>query len=124
MRLTAAALVAGGLAAAAPAAAGDPAAGQRLFNRCIACHTINEGGRHGVGPNIHGIVGQPAGAREGFRYSAKLRERAGRGLAWTEENLRDYLRNPREFMPGTTMVFAGIRDDRQLADLIAFLKQN
>jgi cytochrome c len=125
MRLTVMIIATAGLFAAAPAAAsGDPAAGQRVFNQCRACHTINEGGRNGVGPNIHGIVGQPAGAREGFRYSAKMRELAEGGLAWTEENLRTYLRNPRDLVPGGTMAFAGIRNEQQLNDLIAFLQQN
>ena len=105
-------------------AAGDPAAGQRVFNQCRACHTINEGGRHGVGPNIWGIVGQPAGKREGFRYSAKMQELAGQGLTWTEDNLRRYLTNPRDLVPGGSMAFAGIRNPQQLEDLIAFLRQN
>ncbi|GIX08777.1 cytochrome c family protein [Elioraea sp. Yellowstone] len=114
-----------GLAAAEPArAAGDPAAGQRVFNQCRACHTVDEGGRHGVGPNLHGIVDAAAGAREGFRYSPAMRTRAEQGLRWTEDNLRLYLRNPRDLVPGGSMAFAGIRNDRQLEDLIAFLRQN
>jgi len=112
-------------AIATPAAAsGDPAAGQRIYNQCRACHTINEGGRHGVGPNIWGIVGQPAGKREGFRYSAKMIELSGQGLTWTEENLRKYLTNPKDLVPGGSMAFAGIRNPQQLEDLIAFLRQN
>lgn len=124
--LFAAGLVAGAmLSVSAPAvASGDPAAGQRVFNQCRACHTINEGGRHGVGPNIWGIVGQPAGKREGFRYSAKMTELAGQGLTWTEDNLRKYLTNPRDLVPGGSMAFAGIRNPQQLEDLIAFLRQN
>ncbi|WP_114374889.1 c-type cytochrome [Elioraea thermophila] len=124
--LLAAAFAAGTIVSVAtPAAAsGDPAAGQRVFNQCRACHTINEGGRHGVGPNIWGIVGQPAGKREGFRYSAKMQELAGQGLTWTEDNLRKYLTNPRDVVPGGSMAFAGIRNPQQLEDLIAFLRQN
>ncbi len=105
-------------------ASGDPAAGQRVFNQCRACHTINEGGRHGVGPNIWGIVGQPAGKREGFRYSANMQELAAAGLTWNEENLRKYLTNPKDVVPRGSMAFAGIRNPQQLDDLIAFLKQN
>jgi cytochrome c len=109
---------------APPASAQDAAAGQRVFNQCRACHTIDEGGRNGVGPNLWGIVGQPAAKREGFRYSASMRELADAGLTWTEENLRKYLTNPKDLVPRGTMAFAGIRNPQQLNDLIAFLKQN
>lgn len=124
--LLAAGLIAGAIfSVSTPAAAsGDPAAGQRVFNQCRACHTINEGGRHGVGPNIWGIVGQPLGKREGFRYSAKMTEMGSQGMTWTEENLRKYLTNPKDFVPGGSMAFAGIRNPQQLDDLIAFLRQN
>mgnify|MGYP005853529789 FL=1 len=108
----------------APASAQDAAAGQRVFNQCRACHTIDEGGRNGVGPNLHGIVGKQAGKREGFRYSANMRELADGGLIWTEENLRKYLTNPKALVPRGTMAFAGIRNPQQLNDLLAFLKQN
>ncbi|MDW8444192.1 MAG: cytochrome c family protein [Acetobacteraceae bacterium] len=124
--LFAAALAAGAVfSAATPAAAsGDPAAGQRVYNQCRACHTIEQGGRNGVGPNLWGIVGQPAGKREGFRYSAKMTELAAQGLTWTEDNLRKYLTNPKDLVPGGSMAFAGIRNPQQLEDLIAFLRQN
>lgn len=109
---------------AMPASAQDAAAGQRVYNQCRACHTINEGGRNGVGPNLHGIVGQKAAQREGFRYSPNMRELAEGGLAWTEENLRKYLANPKDLVPRGTMAFAGIRNPQQMNDLIAYLKQN
>lgn len=108
----------------APVSAQDAAAGQRVFNQCRACHTIDEGGRNGVGPNLHGIVGKQAGKREGFRYSANMRELADGGLIWTEENLRKYLTNPKALVPRGSMAFAGIRNPQQLNDLLAFLKQN
>lgn len=123
MRIALAAALALGIAAhAAPAAAQEVAAGQRVYNQCRACHTINEGGRHGVGPNLWNIYGARAGQREGFRYSAPMMERAQAGLTWTEENLRTYLRNPRDLVPGGSMAFAGIRNDQQLTDLIAYLR--
>lgn len=122
--MIAAALGIAALGAAGAAQAGDAAAGQRVFNQCRACHTIEAGGRHGVGPNLHGIVGQKAGAREGFRYSPNMRELADQGLVWTEENLRKYLANPKSLVPRGTMAFAGIRNEQQLDDLIAFLRQN
>lgn len=109
--------------AAAPARAADPAAGQRVYNQCRACHTIDANGRNGVGPNLFGIIGAPAARSEGFRYSNAMRERATAGLTWTEENMRAYLTNPREFLPGGSMAFAGLRNQQQLDDLIAFLNQ-
>jgi cytochrome c len=120
--LTLAAAMAGGLAL--PAAAQDAAAGQRVFNQCRACHSIEAGGRNGVGPNLHGIVGRKAGSIEGFRYSANLRERAGAGLTWDEETLRAYVTNPKAVLPTGSMSFPGLRNEQQLNDLVAFLKAN
>jgi cytochrome c len=111
------------LAAAPPSAAQDAAAGQRLFNQCRACHTIEPGGRNLVGPNLHGVVGRRAGSVEGFRYSRPMREKHEQHFTWTEENLRAYLRNPREVVPGGSMSFPGLRNEQQLNDLIAFLRQ-
>lgn len=109
--------------AAPPAAAQDAAAGQRVFNQCRACHTVDRGGRNGVGPNLHGVVERKAGAVEGFRYSGPMREKAEGGLAWTEDNLRAYLRNPKEVVPGGSMAYPGLRNEQQLNDLVAYLKQ-
>jgi cytochrome c len=111
------------LAGAAPAFAADAAAGQRVFNQCRACHTVEQGGRNGVGPNLHGMFGRAAGSIEGFRYSAALKARAEAGLVWTPETLAPYLRNPREAVPGGSMAFAGLRNEQQIADLIAYLQQ-
>ncbi|MCX7373131.1 MAG: cytochrome c family protein [Alphaproteobacteria bacterium] len=119
-----AALLAASLAAPALAqapAAGDAEAGQRVFAQCRACHTINDGGRNGVGPNLWNIYGRPAGAREGFRYSANLQELARGGLTWDEANLRRYLTNPKDLVPNGSMAFVGIRNPEQLTNLVAFL---
>jgi cytochrome c len=115
------ALAALALLAAPAARAQDAAAGQRVFNQCRACHTIDAGGRNGVGPNLHAIVGRKAGEAQGFRYSANMRELAEGGLTWTEENLRRYLTNPKDLVPRGSMAFAGIRNSQQLNDLMAFL---
>jgi cytochrome c len=108
----------------APAAqAQDADAGQRVFNQCRACHVIAAGGRSGVGPNLHGVWGRAAGAVEGFRYSAPMRQKATEGLVWTEENLRAYLTDPKSVVPAGSMAFAGIRNPQQLNDLMAFLQR-
>jgi len=105
-----------------PVSAQDAEAGQRVFAQCRACHTPNEGGRNGVGPNLWGIYGSPAGKREGFRYSANMLELAQGGLVWNEENLRRYLTNPKDLVPRGAMAFAGIRNPDQLNNLIAYLR--
>jgi cytochrome c len=123
--LLAAALLAAAPLAASAQEAGNPENGQRLFNQCRACHTANEGGRNGVGPNLYGVVGRNAGAIEGFRYSANLRERAGAGLVWNEENLLAYLRDPKAVLPQGNMSFQGFRDNAQNArDVVAYLRRN
>jgi len=112
------------LATAVPGLAhaeGDPAAGQRVFNQCRACHTVDQGGRNGVGPNLFGIVGRKAGSIEGFRYSANLRELAEGGLVWDEARLRTYVQNPKTVVPRGSMSFPGIRNETQITDLMAYL---
>lgn len=98
---------------------GNPAAGERVFAQCRACHVTDKGVNR-VGPSLHGIVGRKSGSVPGFRYS-KANQSAN--IVWTEENLFKYLENPRQFIPGTTMAFAGIRNPQQRADLIAYLRQ-
>lgn len=110
-------------AGAAHAGEGDPAAGRRLFNQCRACHVIDNNGRNGVGPNLHGVVGRRAASIENFRYSANMRQLGEQGHVWTEENLRAYLRNPKEVVPRGTMSFPGFRSNEQnINDVIAYLK--
>ncbi len=111
------------IAPLAGARAQDAAAGQRVFNQCSACHTINQGGANRVGPNLHGVIGRKAASVEGFRYSAAMRQKGEEGWTWTEENLRPYLRNPREVVAGTNMAYPGLRNEQQLNDLVAYLKQ-
>ena len=96
---------------------GDPVAGEALFARCAACHSL-EPGQNNVGPTLHAIVGRAAGSVAGFRYSDA---NANADLVWSEENLFEYLEAPRAFMPGTYMVFPGLRDPQERADLIAYL---
>lgn len=111
------------LAPMSGASAQDADAGARVFNQCRACHTINQGGRSGVGPNLYGVWGRAAGAVEGFRYSAPMRAKAGEGLVWTADNMRAYLTDPKALVPGGSMSFAGIRNEQQLNDLLAYLER-
>jgi cytochrome c len=97
----------------------DPAAGERAARVCAACHTFNEGGPHRVGPNLWDVVGGPFAHAEGFNYSAAIRDHGGE---WTYEALDAYLKNPREFIPGNRMAFAGVRNDEDRAAIIAYLR--
>lgn len=103
-----------------PAAAEpDPAAGERIFKaQCGACHAT-EAGKHRVGPSLAGIVGRQAGQIEGFRYSPANK---GSDLVWDAATLDTYLTNPRAAVPGTTMTYAGLRNEAQRADMIAYLQ--
>lgn len=101
-------------------ASADASAGERVARRCTSCHTFEPGGGTLQGPNLHGIVGQQAGSEAGFSYSAAM---AGYGQAWTYENLDAFIANPRGEVPGTSMSFAGIRNDEDRADLLAYLAE-
>lgn len=102
---------------------GDVESGRRIFNQCRACHTTEQGGRSSVGPNLHGVFGRAAGTVPGFRYSDPMRERGAGGLVWNDETMRAYLASPRTFLPGGSMTFAGMRNEQQITDLLAFLHQ-
>ncbi len=93
--------------------------GRRVFARCRSCHTITEGGPGMTGPNLYGLFGRPAAAQAGFNYSDALKTA---GIVWDEERLDHWLENPRAFLKGTKMSFAGIPDATDRRDVIAFLK--
>jgi cytochrome c len=98
--------------------AADPNAGQKLFNvQCSACHSP-AAGVNMVGPSLFGVVGRKSGSIANFRYSAANRDA---GITWDAETLDKYLTNPRAMLPGTTMPYAGIKNDAQRADVIAYL---
>lgn len=108
------------LSPAAPARAdGDPVRGAEVFRKCVACHTVESGGRNRVGPRLHGLFGRRAGAVEGFRYSDALK---ASGLVWDETTLDAYLKDSEGFVPGTRM-YGGLTLDQDRADLIAYLRQ-
>lgn len=102
------------------AQAQDAEAGAKVFGRCKACHTVDEGGRSAAGPNLFGMLTAKSGSRDvGFKYSKALTEAA---LDWTDENLDQWLANPRGFVKGSRMVLR-LSDEQQRKDVIAYLKE-
>lgn len=100
--------------------AADPVTGEKVFKRCAVCHMVGEDAKPRVGPVLNGLIGRKAGTYEGFKYTEANKNS---GLIWDEATLVTYLRNPRAAIPGTSMTFAGIKKDEEIADLIAYLKQ-
>jgi cytochrome c len=103
-------------------AAADPAAGEKVFAKCMACHTINSGGATGIGPNIFGIIGKPVGKHAaGFAYSSDLADHGG---SWDYATLDAWLKSPKGLVPGTKMAFPGLSAPEDRANVIAYLKAN
>lgn len=102
----------------APYNTADIENGQRKFALCRSCHTINQGGSNMTGPNLHGVFGRKAGTLAGFNYSDAVK---AAGFTWDGSHLDQWLTDPRGFMPGTRMTFAGLRDPKDRTDLIAYL---
>ena len=100
-------------------AEGDAAHGQVVFNKCKACHTVDEA-KNKVGPYLVGVFGRPAGTAEGFKYSQAMKDS---GITWDEQTLAEYLANPRGFIKGNRMAFVGLKNQQDVIDVIAYLKQ-
>ena len=101
---------------------GDATAGATVFKKCATCH-VAESDTNKVGPSLNKLFGRKAGTHPNFAYSSSMKEAGEGGLVWDEAALRDYLHNPKAKVKGTKMAFVGVKDDQEITDLIAYLKQ-
>ncbi|HEV2748789.1 MAG TPA: c-type cytochrome [Allosphingosinicella sp.] len=115
-------MLAGAAWAGAAGPGGDPERGSRAYQKCYACHALEPGRNDLSGPSLHGIVGRRIAAAPGFDYSRALRGLAAREGRWTPALLERYIADPESVAPGTSMTFTGMRDPRERADLIAYLR--
>lgn len=108
-----------GLLACAPAAyAQDAAAGEKVFLQCRSCHQVGPAAKNQIGPVLNGLFGRMAGHVEGYSYSEANKKS---GLTWDEATFRDYIKDPKAKVPGTKMIYAGLKDEKRVGDLIAYL---
>jgi len=99
---------------------GDCAKGAKIFKqKCAQCHTYAEGAGNKTGPLLHGLFGRKTGSVPGYEYTAANKDK---NIEWNEQTLDIYLTNPKKYIPGTKMIFAGLKKPQERADLIAFLK--
>ncbi|WP_424932207.1 c-type cytochrome [Amaricoccus macauensis] len=103
-------------------AQGDAEAGEKVFRKCKACHMVGEGAKNRVGPTLNGVVGREIASVEDFNYSDAFMEKASEGMVWDHENLAGYLTDPKGYIPGNKMAFAGLRKEEDVADVIAYLE--
>jgi cytochrome c len=102
------------------ASAQDAAAGEQSFRKCLACHAVGEGAKNKVGPVLNGLDGRKSGTVADYSYSAANKNS---GITWNEATFKDYIKDPRAKIPGTKMIFPGIKNEKEAGDLWAYLKQ-
>jgi cytochrome c len=117
--LSALAIVAS-LATASTALAQDVAAGENSFKKCLACHSIGDGAKNKVGPELNGLDGRHSGSVEGYSYSPANKNS---GITWNKEQFLEYIKDPKAKVPGTKMIFPGIKNEKEANDLWAYLSQ-
>lgn len=105
---------------ASQASAQDADAGMRVFNQCRSCHQVGETAKNGVGPTLNGVLGRAAGTVAGYNYTQANKDS---GITWDDAVFAEYIRDPKRKIPGTKMAYAGLRNDKQIADLTAYLRQ-
>jgi cytochrome c len=98
----------------------DASAGEKVFGVCKMCHQIGETAKNAVGPQLNGIVGRKSGSVAGYSYSAANKDS---GITWDEATFREYIKDPKAKVPGTKMIYVGLKDEQKTSDLVAFLKQ-
>jgi cytochrome c len=106
--------------AAQAAHAQDVAAGEQSFKKCFACHSVGEGARNKVGPELNGLDGRHSGTAPDYHYSDANKNS---GIVWNEAAFKEYIKDPRAKIPGTKMIFPGIKNETEIANLWAYLKQ-
>jgi cytochrome c len=105
-------------------ASADATAGAAVFKKCQSCHSIEKGGPNKVGPDLWGVVGRPVATHEGFSYSAGMKEFSKGGQeTWTFDHLNHFLSGPKAFVKGTAMGFAGLKNDKERANLLAYIRE-
>ena len=108
------------MAAASGAQAQDAAAGKTSFNKCLACHAIGEGAKNKVGPELNGLDGRKSGTAPNYSYSDANKNS---GITWNEAVFKEYIKDPKAKIPGTKMAFAGIKNEKEINDLWAYVSQ-
>ena len=109
-----------GVGLSSSAMAGDAALGEKVFKKCKACHVVDKE-KHKTGPHLVNVIGRTAGTAEGYKKYSKAMKNSG--IVWDDETLDGYLEKPKKYLKGTRMAFAGLKKEKDRANVIAYLKQ-